>query len=143
MCPRHVLANLMQHKFKQGGHSWNAVREPIHGLQKIPPVLSNDESFRSRWRLIQITRNARKQPAKHNIHLAQILFVHPFFWAAPKQATGVTTALKYLKRSRMAIILFTKYGLFALVFFTSLSCPFPKGTLLGRCQDWCFSKLQV
>ena len=36
MCPRHVLASLMQHKFKQGGHSWNAVREPIHGFQKIP-----------------------------------------------------------------------------------------------------------
>ena len=31
----------------------------------------------------------------------------------------------------------------ALVFFTSLSCPFPKGTLLGYCQDWCFSHLQL
>ena len=38
--------------------------------------------------------------------------LYTFLWAAPKQATGVTMALKYLRRSRIATFLFTKYGLF-------------------------------
>ena len=39
--------------------------------------------------------------------------LYTFVWAAPKQATEVTVALKCLKRSYIATFLFTKYGLFA------------------------------
>ena len=56
--------------------------------------------------LLRLKRSGDQKKKKRNnrrntISILQRSCLYTFLWAAPKQATGVTMALKYLKRSRM------------------------------------------